>query len=272
MTERTSPADSRAVGLAGQAALVTGASGAIGGAIADGLARAGAALLLNGRDRERLEAAAARARDLGAAGAHAWPADLAADGAAAELAARARETLGGVDVLVHALGLFAAGTIAEGTLEDLDRQYRVNLRAPWALTRALLPALEERRGQVVFINSSAGLHPARGAWGAYAATKHALRALADSLRDEVNRQGVRVISVYPGRTASAMQEQVKEWEGRPYHPERLLQPADVAAAVLSALSLPRTAEVTDLSVRPMQGGVGPRASQPRGPTGHPASG
>ncbi len=246
--------DDRALDLAGKTALVTGASGAIGGAISDALAGTGMALLLSGRDPGRLDAAAERARTLGAARAGRWPADLAEDGAAAALAAHARETLGGLDVLVHALGHFAAGTIAEGSLDDLDRQYRVNLRAPWALTRALLPALEERRGQVVFINSSAGLHPARGAWGAYSATKHALRALADSLRDEVNRQGIRVISIFPGRTASAMQERVKEFEGRPYHPERLLQPADVAATVLGALLLPRTAEVTDLSVRPMQAG------------------
>jgi NADP-dependent 3-hydroxy acid dehydrogenase YdfG len=246
--------DSRPLDLAGRSALVTGASGAIGGAIADALAGAGMALLLSGRDRGRLEAAAERARDRGAASVQAWPADLAEDGAAEALAGRALGTLGGLDVLVHALGHFAAGTIAQGSLDDLDRQYRVNLRAPWALTRALLPALEERRGQVVFINSSAGLHPARGAWGAYAATKHALRALADSLRDEVNRQGVRVISIFPGRTASAMQERVKEYEGCPYHPDRLLQPADVAATVLGALALPRTAEVTDLSVRPMQAG------------------
>jgi short-subunit dehydrogenase len=242
------------VALAGSAALVTGASGGIGGAIADALAGAGAALLLSGRDRERLEAAAARARALGAASARALPADLAADGAAEALAARALDALGGIDVLVHALGLFAGGTIADTPLADLDAQYQVNLRAPWALTRALLPSLVARRGQVVFINSGAGLHPARGAWGAYSATKHALRAFADSLRDEVNPAGVRVVSIFPGRTATPMQEQVKRFEGRPYHPERLLQPADVAAAVLTALTLPRTAEVTDLSVRPMRPG------------------
>jgi len=62
---------------------------------------------------------------------------------------------------------------------------------------------------------------------------------------------VRVLSVYPGRTASAMQEEVHRIEGLPYRPERLLQPADVAASVVAALELPGTAEVTDLHIRPM---------------------
>lgn len=245
---------SEEIALAGRAALITGASGAIGGAIADALAGAGMALLLTGRDRGKLEAAAERASARGAASAQAWPADLAAEGAAEALAERALAALGGIDVLVHALGVFSAGAIADSPLDDLDRQLRVNLRAPWALTRALLPALVERRGQVAFINSSAGLFPARGAWSAYAASKHALRAFADSLRDEVNPAGVRVVSIYPGRTAGPMQEQVKRFEGRPYDPARLLQPADVAATLLAALALPRTAEVTDLSVRPMRPG------------------
>jgi NADP-dependent 3-hydroxy acid dehydrogenase YdfG len=87
----------------------------------------------------------------------------------------------------------------------------------------------------------------------YAASKHALRALADGLRDEVNKKGVRVITVFPGRTATPMQEAVHRYEGRPYDAERFLQPEDVAAAAVNALALPRTAEVTDLHIRPMRG-------------------
>jgi NADP-dependent 3-hydroxy acid dehydrogenase YdfG len=82
-------------------------------------------------------------------------------------------------------------------------------------------------------------------------TKHALRAIADSLRGEVNPDGVRVLSVYLGRTASEMQERIHQMEGRPYRPELLLQPQDVASVILNALSLPRTAEVTDIHIRPM---------------------
>jgi short-subunit dehydrogenase len=134
-------------------------------------------------------------------------------------------------------------------VEVLDGQYRVNVRAPYLITQALLPKLKASRGQIVFINSTAGL-TARAQVSQYAASKHALKALADSLRDEVNADGVSVLSVYPGRTASPMQAAVHQLEGRAYHPEKLMQAEDVAEIILSALALPRTAEVTDIQVRP----------------------
>ena len=86
--------------------------------------------------------------------------------------------------------------------------------------------------------------------GAYASTKFALKALTDSLREEVNELGIRVLSVYPGRTASPMQVAVHEFEDKIYQRERLLQPQDIADTIVYALSLPRTAEITDVSVRP----------------------
>jgi NADP-dependent 3-hydroxy acid dehydrogenase YdfG len=85
----------------------------------------------------------------------------------------------------------------------------------------------------------------------YDATKHALKAIADSLRAEVNSYGVRVLSVYPGRTATDMQARIHKAEDRSYRPELLLQPADVASVILNALLVPRTAEVTDIHIRPL---------------------
>ena len=77
-----------------------------------------------------------------------------------------------------------------------------------------------------------------------------MRALADSLRDEVGGEGVRVLSVYPGRTASPMQQKVREQEGKAYDENDFVQPDDVAQQVVSALLLPRTASVTELVIRP----------------------
>jgi NAD(P)-dependent dehydrogenase (short-subunit alcohol dehydrogenase family) len=225
-----------------QIALITGASGGIGSAIGRALAEEGVRLFLVGRNLEKLTAPG-----------EAFQADLTDDAQLRATAARVREVFGGVDILIHSIGLFRAGPIATAPVEDLDAQYRVNLRVPYLLTQELLPSLIERQGQVVFINSGAGSHPARGSWGAYSATKHGLRALADSLRDEVNKKGVRVLTVFPGRTATAMQEEVHRFEGRPYDPSRFLQPEDVAASVVQALRLPRTAELTDLHIRPMRG-------------------
>jgi NADP-dependent 3-hydroxy acid dehydrogenase YdfG len=156
-----------------------------------------------------------------------------------------------VDVVVHSAGTFSAGPVATAPDAELDEQYRTNVRAAFVLTQALLPQVTQARGQIVLINSSTGL-TSRAGVAQYAATKHALRALADGLRDEVNAQGVRVLSVYVGRTATPMQEQVTAFEGKPYRPEQLLQPEDVAECVLNALKMSETAEITDVSIRPMR--------------------
>ena len=167
------------------------------------------------------------------------------------MAARARDALGTVGVLVHAAGVHVAGPVGRAPVAELDEQLAVNLRAPYLLTQALLPDLVAAAGDVVFVNSSAG-RAARAGVAAYSASKHALRALADGLRDEVNPRGVRVLSVYPGRTATPGQEAIFAEEGRAYAPGLLLQPEDVAEAVAGALALPRTAEVTEIMIRPMR--------------------
>jgi NADP-dependent 3-hydroxy acid dehydrogenase YdfG len=151
--------------------------------------------------------------------------------------------------LVHAAGAISIARLENATVDDLDLQYRVNVRAPYLLTQALLPLLKRSQGEIVFINSSIWLN-ARSGLAQYAASKYALKAIADSVRDEVNPDGVRVLSIFPGRTAGSLQEAIHTASRQPYDPERLLQPEDVAAAVLAALRLPRTAEMTDISVRP----------------------
>jgi NAD(P)-dependent dehydrogenase (short-subunit alcohol dehydrogenase family) len=181
-----------------------------------------------------------------------YQADLTLDNHIQELATCLKRDLDRLDVLVHSAGVIALGPIERAPIEEFDWQYRVNVRAPYALTQALLPLIKSCQGQVVFINSSVTLVNGRANLSQYSATKHALKAVADSLRDEVNVYGVRVISVYPGRTASPMQEAVREAEGKPYAPADLIQPDDVAALVLGALALPRTAEVTDIAVRPLR--------------------
>ena len=234
----------------GQVALVTGAGGGIGRALALALGDAGAATVLVGREAAKLEAVAS-ALTRGGRAARACPVDLATDAGIADLVASVAREGERVDVLVHAAGDHSMGSVAEVPVESLDRLLRVNLLAPYALTRALLPALRRAQGQVVFVNSSAALHPGAGA-AAYAASKAGLRAFADALRAEVNADGIRVLSVFPGRTATPMQEAIHRREGIPYHPETLLQPEDVAAAVVAALGAARTAEVTEIAIRPMR--------------------
>lgn len=231
-------------------AVVTGASGAIGGAIARSLADPGAILCLSSRDPGRLEACA---RDLAprAARVLAHVADIGTDDGIRGLAARVESELGRVDVLVHAAGRLRLGHLEAAGWGDLDELYRVNLRAPYLLTKALLPGLKRARGQVVFVNSTAAL-VAGPDNGLYAATKSGLCTLASSIRDHVNAYGIRVLSVFPGRTASPMQQAVHDFERKRYQPATLLQPEDVAAAIAAALALPPTAEITKIVVRPMK--------------------
>jgi len=235
--------------FAGQIAVVTGASSGIGKAIALSLAAQGATLCLVGRDQERLEAVAAIARSA-APRTLISQIDLTQDTEIEKLASVLRNTFGQVDILVHSAGAIHLGKMREAPIGRLDAQYQANVRAPYLLTQALLPLLKIRSGQVVFINSSAGLISSAGV-GQYSATKHALKAIADSLRQEVNADGIRVLSIFPGRTATPLQESIHETEGKRYQAELLMQPEDVVAMVVSALGLPRSAEVTDISIRPM---------------------
>ena len=231
-----------------QIALVTGASSGIGKAIALGLAAQGATLCLVGRRLDSLNALADQAQTM-IPRVQCYRADLTNDDDISQLAVHLAHDFGALHLLIHSAGAYALGRIETAPVTDFDWQYRTNVRAPCLLTQALLPMLRRQRGQIVFINSSVGL-TARANVGQYAATKHALKAVADSLREEVNAEAIRVLSVYPGRTASPMQQAIHALEGKPYRPELLMQPDDVAAVVINALSLPRSAEVTEISMRP----------------------
>ena len=235
--------------LEGAVAVITGAGTGIGRAIALSLASHVRLLFLVGRRADVLQSLVEIARHSGTS-ARACPTDLMVDADIKALADTIAKS-GGVDLLVHSAGILLPGTVGGGSVEDLDSQYRTNVRGPVLLTQLLLPTLIQRQGQLVFINSTLGLS-ARADSVQYSATKHALKAFADGLREEVNDKGVRVLSVYPGRTATPLQEAIFSAEGRPYSPDALLQPHDIATTILAVLSLPRTAEVTDIHIRPMK--------------------
>lgn len=231
-------------------AIVTGASSGIGRAVALMLASRGMTVGLLGRSEPRLKQVADEIMAHGGQ-ASVYTVDLSNAADITSFRAKIEELYDGIQVLVHSAGAITLNSTESALIEDLDMQYQVNLRGPYQLTQVLLPLIISCQGQIVFINSSAGILNAKANVGQYAATKHALRAFADSLRDELNSKGVRVLSVYPGRTASVMQAKIHKDEGRPYHPEELMQPEDVAAVVKVALWLPKTAEMTDVSIRPM---------------------
>jgi short-subunit dehydrogenase len=221
--------------------LLTGAGSGIGAALADVLHARGDDLVLLARSPERADELVERYP-----GATALAADLAHIDALASLAEQLPDSL---DSLVHAAGVVDLGTVAELTAAQWRAHVDVNLLAPVELTRLALPALRNARGTVVLVNSGAGLR-ANPTWSAYAASKFGLRAFADALRQEEVEHGVRVTSVFPGRTATPMQQQVHAQEGREYDAEDWLAPATVAATIVHVLDLPADATVPDVTVNP----------------------
>jgi NADP-dependent 3-hydroxy acid dehydrogenase YdfG len=223
--------------------LITGAGSGIGGALAERLVQRGDDLWLIARDEGRVAQFAERFP-----GARILVADL-SDPRGLASALGAQELPDRLDSLLHVAGVVELGRIADTPVEAWQQQLDVNAVAPAEVTRILLPALRAGRGHVVFVNSGAGLrvHPE---WGSYAASKFAVRAIADALREEERSSGVRVTTVYPGRTATPMQEKVHLQEGADYDASRWMQPSSVVTTILTALDLPRDAEITELMVRP----------------------
>ncbi|HEY4018185.1 MAG TPA: SDR family oxidoreductase [Pseudonocardiaceae bacterium] len=220
-------------------ALVTGASGGIGAAIARALGPTHR-LLLGGRDRDVLDELAASLPD-----AQPFPVDL-TDPQSLRAATDGIETL---DVLVHSAGVVTIAPLHATPVEVWRQTMDVNVIAVAELTRVLLPALRAVRGRVVLINSGAGKRVSPN-WGSYGASKFALRGYAEALRVEEEPNGVRVTTIYPGRTATDMQRDVRAAEGGDYDPDAYLRPETVADAVLFALRTPPDGQLTELTLRP----------------------
>jgi NADP-dependent 3-hydroxy acid dehydrogenase YdfG len=152
-----------------------------------------------------------------------------------------------LDVLVHNAGVSIPGHVAESNIDEWRATFAVNVFGPLELTLALLPALRQARGQVVFINSGAGRKVSPGL-ASYSASKFALRAFADSLRDD--EPDLRVTTIYPGRTDTAMQRELVAFEGGQYDPADFLRPETVAAAVANAVGTPPDGHVHEVVIRP----------------------
>jgi NADP-dependent 3-hydroxy acid dehydrogenase YdfG len=222
--------------------LVTGANRGIGRAVAQELAP-DHHVLLGGRDEQALAALAA---ELPSA------APFVAELTDADAVARAVDVLDlpdGLAGLVHSAGVLVNGAVGELSVRDWERNFAVNVTAVSELTRLLLPALRAARGTVVSVNSGSG-YAAKGDRGAYSASKFALRAWADALRQEELGAGVRVSSVHPGRVDTDMQHELRAAESGDYEAERYLRPATVAAAIGFVLRAPEDAIVTSLDLRP----------------------
>ena len=247
MTESTRP-------LEGKVALVTGASSGIGEATAVALADAGAAVAIGARRRDRLDALAARLRDGGATVLQ-LDLDVTDEEQCRTAVARTREELGGLDVLVNNAGVMLLGTIAGADPEDWRRMIQTNVMGVMYMSHAAIEGmLEQGSGDIVNMSSVAGRQARVGA-GVYNASKWAVNAFSESLRQEVTERGVRVGLVEPGAVATELTDHITQPDAKAgaeqmYTSMRALQADDIARAVLYMVSQPPYVGINELLVRP----------------------
>ena len=221
--------------LSGKTALVTGASRGIGRATALDLAKAGARVLVHyGQSAAEAEAVVAEIR-AGGGRAEALGADLAAPDGPHKLAEEVCRVVDGrLDVLVANAGVAKSATIEDYTVEDFDRLFAVNVRAPFFLVQQLLPVLSE--GASVILLSSTAAHTSFGTLSAYAATKGAINTLVLHFAAALGDRGIRVNAVAPGVVNTDMSSFARSDQGRDYvlsaqALKRIAQPDDIGDAI-----------------------------------------
>jgi 3-oxoacyl-[acyl-carrier protein] reductase len=206
-------------------ALVTGATSGIGYAVAQGLLQEGYAVFMTGRNSSRLSSMAREARSRG------WHAHfLACDLSRTEEVYRLidqtfRDLDGRIDLLVNNAGILTYGPVEETTTEDYELLMAVNVRAPFLLSRAILPSMKKnRRGLIVNISSVAGIESWAGS-SVYSMTKFALRGLTGSLLAEGAPHGVKAVAICPGYVSTPLVE------GAPVPKEEMIQPEDILKTI-----------------------------------------
>jgi NADP-dependent 3-hydroxy acid dehydrogenase YdfG len=240
--------------LQGKVALVTGASSGIGEATAEALAAAGAAVAIGARRTDRLEDLAARLR-AGGATVLALELDVSDERACADAVARTRAELGGLDVLVNNAGVMLLGTIVGADPEDWRRMLHTNVLGLMYMTHAAIEGMvEQGSGDVVNVSSVAGRVARKGS-GVYNASKWAVNAFSESLRQEVTGRGVRIGLVEPGAVTTELTQHITQPEAKAASEKmhasmRPLLADDIARAVVYMVSQPAHVAVNEMLVRP----------------------
>jgi NADP-dependent 3-hydroxy acid dehydrogenase YdfG len=226
-------------------ALVTGATAGIGRATAFALGRAGYRVGVCARTAGPVEALVAelRAEGIAAAG---RAADVGRAEAVEALVKAVVTELGPVDTLINNAGIAIIRPLTELSLEQWDATMATNLRSLFLVTRAVLPGMLERKsGIIVNVASLAGKNPLVGGT-AYAASKHAVLGFSKGLMLEVRKDGVRVLAICPGSVNTALIRNIRS----PSREGEMLEPEDVAQAILDAVRMSARATVSEIDIRP----------------------
>jgi NADP-dependent 3-hydroxy acid dehydrogenase YdfG len=231
---------------ASTAAFITGATHGIGRATAFALGRAGYAVGVCARTAGKVDALVAELRREGFAAAGA-AADVSQPEPVSHAVEQISGALGEIGLLVNNAGVLIARPFEELTLEEWDTTMATNVRSLFVVTRAVLPGMRRRgEGTVVNVASLAARNGFAGG-AAYTASKHAVLGFARSLMLEVRKEGIRVITICPGSVDTGM---LRDQPMLKSNPQRILQPEDVAQAIVAAVQLPGRALVSEIDVRP----------------------
>jgi NADP-dependent 3-hydroxy acid dehydrogenase YdfG len=235
--------------LANKTALVTGGGTGIGYGIAVALAREGCRVVIAGRREDKLKEAAARFT--GQPPLVYRAADVGDRESVEQLVAWATRELGRIDILVSSAGVnVARRSMAELSAEDWEYMLRVNVTGAFYCLRAVLPQMRERHdGLVINISSIAGKRSSLLGGVGYSASKFAMTALGLTAGREEAQHGIRISNVYPGEVETPILDQ-RPKPVSAEHRARILQPEDVAAAVLMICQLPPRAHIPELIIKP----------------------
>ncbi|HKK77286.1 MAG TPA: SDR family oxidoreductase [Saprospiraceae bacterium] len=228
--------------------VITGATQGMGYALAEAFAAEGAHLALTARTAaDLIKTKEIIAKNFPKSQIITVPADLGKANDVEAFAQKIKETWDSVEVLVNNAGLFYTGDMMEEDEDNLEKMMAVNLFGPVRLTRYLAPLLFKAEKAHVFNICSVASQKYFPGSGSYSVTKYALLGYSRALREEWKEQGVKVTSVLPGATYT------RSWEGANIDPKRIMQPEDVAQAVVDTWKLPDTALIEELTLRPPQG-------------------
>ena len=235
--------------LANKTALVTGGGSGIGAGCAIALAREGCQVAIAGRQAEKLAQAARRFDGTPAIKTH--PVDVADRQSVAALFRWAERELGRIDILVNCAGVNTLKrSIHELAPEEWDRLMAINATGAYNCIREVLPQMKERRdGLIVNINSTSGIRAGLLGGVAYSASKFAMAALGITVAQEVREIGIRVTNIYPGEVDTPILE-LRPVPVTAEHRARILQPEDVAAALVMIAALPPRANVSEIVIKP----------------------
>jgi len=235
-------------------AIVTGASSGIGAATAELLAAEGVVVAAVARRADRLNALVKGIELAGGRGA-AFAANIADENEANQVARHVLARYGRIDILVNSAGIMRPGSAEGSDPADWREMFDINLLATMYLSRAVLPGMRERGdGHIVVVSSTAGRYIGTGNVG-YTASKHAVNAFTDSLRQEVAPLGIRVTIVEPGATTTEVALSIPDPEARARLSEHVskagsMRAQDVGGAILYALKQPPNVNVREIWIAP----------------------